>query len=416
MPDATATDDHAPQAEIAATAPHEPIGMRREEGEPAGLERTPGVLRHLQRMTGAFTHNRGKVPFVYIYSRMDGQPQDAVPTADLAPPLRFFVADDSGIEGIACVDDVARAVVLAMQVYEQTASPRALALGQGWLEFLRYMQLPDNRIVNFIKDPAGTRNVNGQTSYPGGLPWTVRALTAFATTHRVTQDRDCLARFQRTQFPTTTQMPLNAVYMLALMDLYETRPDYGYERWITDLGAELMAAGPDYLRNRCGQEQVELFDYHQVQALARAGRILSNKDYIAFAESTVDHLVRPVVDGGFYHVWPGDRDHQSVFDVSAIALGLEELFYVTQKGRYKDLALRCVDWLSGNNPAGKAVYDPRTGRCHDNINLKGEVAPTTGAESAIEAGFLHLVRCRLTDTREGLEEAPDEETVATISL
>jgi hypothetical protein len=329
--------------------------------------------------------------------------------------LQFFVAGDSGIEGIACVDDVARAVVLAMQVYERTKSPAALELGTGWLEFLRYMQLPDNRLINFIKDEAGTKHVNGQTSYPGGEPWTVRALMAFATAHRVLHDGDCLARFQRTQFPSSGHMPLKAVYMLALMDLYEMRPDQGYERWITDIGAELMSAGPDYLRNQCGRADVEMYGYYQLQALARGGRLFSNQDYVAFAESTARQLAEPVIADGFYHVWPTDRDHQSVFDVSSLALGLEELSYTTQDRHYRDLALQCVDWLYGNNPAGKPVYDPNTGRCHDNINLQGEIAPTTGAESAIEAGFLQLVRCRLTGTREGLEVAPDEETVATIN-
>ena len=57
----------------------------------------------------------------------------------------------------------------------------------------------------------------------------------------------------------------------------------------------------------------------------------------------------------------------------------------------------------GNNPAGQPVYDVQTGRCHDNINLAGEIAPTTGAESAIEAGLLQLVRCRLQGMRAGLE-------------
>jgi hypothetical protein len=368
------------------------------------LAETPGVLRHLLRMTDSFVHSSGSIAYIHIYSRIKGQ-RHGEHLHEAEPPLTFFVAQDSGMEGIACLDDVARAVVLALQVYEQTGSAAARQLAETWMGYVRYMQLPDNRFVNFIKDPAGTRSLNGQTSYPGGEPWTVRALTALASAFRILDDDDSLHRFQRTLFPPTGHMALNAVYLLALMDVYQVRPDYGYQRWIEDTAGALISAGPDYLRNQCGRDEVELYDYHQLQAVARAGRILSNQEYLAFAESTVKHFVEPVVKGGFYHVWPTDRDHQSVFDVSAIALGLEELYNVTQKERYRELALQCCEWLYGNNPAHQPVYDPHTGRCHDNINLQGEIAPTTGAESAAEAGFLQLLRCRLTGSKEGLEEA-----------
>jgi hypothetical protein len=116
-----------------------------------------------------------------------------------------------------------------------------------------------------------------------------------------------------------------------------------------------------------------------------------------------------VIRHGFYHIFPTERDHQSVFDVSAVAQGLEALYTATGNEHYRDLALQCCAWLDGNNPAGQPVYDPETGRCHDNVNLGGEIAPTTGAESAIEAGLLQLVRCRLEGTRAGLAIEPSEE-------
>jgi hypothetical protein len=87
---------------------------------------------------------------------------------------------------------------------------------------------------------------------------------------------------------------------------------------------------------------------------------------------------------------------------------LEALFHATENPRYRELALQCCAWLDGNNPAGAAVYDPETGRCHDNVNLQGEIAPTTGAESAIEAGLLQLVRVRLDGVRAGVEAGHED--------
>jgi hypothetical protein len=149
-----------------------------------------------------------------------------------------------------------------------------------------------------------------------------------------------------------------------------------------------------------------MYAYHQLHAVARAGRLLARPEYIAACEQTVASLVEPVIRDGFYHIYPTQRDHQSVFDVSALAEGLEALYHATENPHYRELALQCCAWLDGNNPAGAPVYDPETGRCHDNINLAGQIAPTTGAESAIEAGNLQLVRARLDGTRCGLQTHP----------
>jgi uncharacterized protein YyaL (SSP411 family) len=165
----------------------------------------------------------------------------------------------------------------------------------------------------------------------------------------------------------------------------------------------LVDSGPDYLRDTCGKDEVELYGYFQLAAVARAGRLLEKPAYIKASVETAQHLAKPVIEGGFYHAYPGTRGPQSVFDVSALALGLEELYYATEDKQYREMALQCVSWLDGANPAGVAVYDPETGRCHDKVFLSGEVESKVGAESAIEAGFLHLVRSRLTGTRAGLD-------------
>jgi len=44
-----------------------------------------------------------------------------------------------------------------------------------------------------------------------------------------------------------------------------------------------------------------------------------------------------------------------------------------------------ASWLTGNNPAGRPVYDPRTGRCFDGIRDSLTLNLNSGAESTIEA-------------------------------
>lgn len=374
----------------------------------AELQQTPGILRHAQRLTGYLPAQGRRIAFVRVYARLTA----AAPGAALhrvAPAIEVYPADDQGFEGIACVDDVARAATLALHVYELTQSGVALGLACDWLRFLTYMQGDtDRRFLNFILDEDGTRSGAGKTSYPGGEPWTVRALQAYACAWRVLRDETYLQRFWGTPFPPTGNMKYVSAYALATLDVYETLPDRGLQQWIIDMCDAIIASGPRYFRDICGKEEVELYGYYQLAAVARAGRILSRPAYLAACAETVQHLAEPVIRDGFYHAYPGTRDPQSVFDVSPLALGLEELYRATDDARYCDLASRCVAWLDGKNPAGTPVYDSRTGRCNDKVHLSGEVEAKVGAESAIEAGFLHLVRCRLEGTRIGLETETTE--------
>jgi hypothetical protein len=371
------------------------------------LKQLPGVLRHLRRLTVYLPKTKQPTAYVLIYTRRPGQ-RHGEHLHELTPPLDTYTAQDSGVEGIACVDDVARAVTLALRVHELTGSAAASALARDWLRFVVYMKRRDDqRLLNFILDERGTKSADAQTSYPGGEPWTVRALRAYSSAWRVLRDADALRRFWRTLFPATGNLSYIAGYALAVMDVYETRPDdRGLRVWIEDLCQQIITSGPRYFRSTCGAEELPMYAYHQLHAVARAGRLLARPEYIAACEQTVASLVEPVIRDGFYHIYPTQRDHQSVFDVSALAEGLEALYHATENPHYRELALQCCAWLDGNNPAGAPVYDPETGRCHDNINLAGQIAPTTGAESAIEAGNLQLVRARLDGTRCGLQTHP----------
>jgi hypothetical protein len=370
----------------------------------AELQRFPGVLRHLRRLTGYLPGTDRPTAYVYVYAEPAGR-RARVGLHAMTPALETILARDRGVEGIACVDDVARAAVLGLRVFEMTGSQTARDLAVEWLRFLAYMQRRyDHRMLNFILDATGTRNAVGETSYPGGAHWTVRSLRAFATAWRVLGDRDALRRFYSTVFPVTPYLSINANYALAVMDVFETRPDdAGLRIWLEDVCETIIASGPGYFRAVSGQDHVWMYDYHQLEAIARAGRLLGRADYLAAGEETVKNLVEPVIRGGFTHLYPTGDDHQCVFDVSSLAEGLEALYQATENPHYCELALACCAWLDGNNPAHAPMYNPETGRCYDKISLDGEIATGTGAESAIEAGYLHLVRCHLQGTRSGLE-------------
>ena len=60
-------------------------------------------------------------------------------------------------EGIACVDDVARAAIVYLDEHARTGSAHALDQARGALEFTMRMAGRDGRFTNFITDEHGTR-------------------------------------------------------------------------------------------------------------------------------------------------------------------------------------------------------------------------------------------------------------------
>jgi hypothetical protein len=360
----------------------------------AGEEQCPHVLRHLQRLTRSFVHEGQCISYIHVYACPVGPGRE--------PPLAFITAQDSGFEGIACVDDVARAAILALRVHEETGSAGALRLARDWLRFVIYMQEPDGRFTNFILDEAGTKNQSGRTSYAGGRWWTARALWALATAWRVTGDEGYLRHIRRGRLTPTRDMKVKGIQALALMELYQCRPDEALRRRICALCDAIVASGPAYFRDRVGQAEVALWGYHQLQAVARAAHLFSRLDYAAACASTVHSLVEPVIDNGFYDTYPSRREPQCAYCVSTLVAGLEELYRLTHAPSYRDLALACAAWLDGNNPAGLALYDAGTGRCADGVTA-GRPSPHCGAESAIEAGFMELVRRHV----QGRERVPE---------
>ncbi|MGH2490404.1 MAG: hypothetical protein ACRDF9_02745, partial [Candidatus Limnocylindria bacterium] len=93
---------------------------------------------------------------------------------------RTFPAAERGFEGVACVDDAARALILFSDVWSATGLTRMRDWAIGLLDFLLYMQTDDGRFVNFISDWSGLRNENGVTSFAGGGFWHARGVGALA--------------------------------------------------------------------------------------------------------------------------------------------------------------------------------------------------------------------------------------------
>jgi hypothetical protein len=103
------------------------------------------------------------------------------------------------------------------------------------------------------------------------------------------------------------------------------------------------------------------------------------------------------------------RFPQIAYAVRGVAVGLVRLFEATGDARYAAMAGLAASWLTGDNAAGVAMYDPTKGYGFDGINSPQSVNYNAGAESTVEALYTILEVERHPEARRWLQargEAP----------
>ncbi len=97
-----------------------------------------------------------------------------------------------GYEGIASLDDAARAAVVYLRYYETTGDTTARNEALGLLAFAVAMEEGDGEFVNFI-DAAGRQNLTAPSSIKSMSYWAARSIWAFGEAVRVLRGRDSTA-------------------------------------------------------------------------------------------------------------------------------------------------------------------------------------------------------------------------------
>ncbi len=296
-------------------------------------------------------------------------------------------AKETGYEGVACVDDVARAAWLFLDVWEQYALEEARSYAEGFLEFTRAMQQPDGRFANFVRNWGGRCNLSGATSYPGGPHWTARAVMALARSVAVLQKEEDLERIRRVwphlRDTGSIHSPVvRSLHLLAALQLERATGDQEWLHDVRDWAEEILACrdGQGQLRNDPTSPSFHLWGHIQPAALALAGARLKWPQYVDAAEHSTRLVLEPIVRRGFAlpQVLP--------YDVSSVIFSLKTLFQVTLREEYRELLHLARAWFRGRNLAGQPVYDAYRGLCHDGID-HGAVNQNSGAESNIEGAF-----------------------------
>lgn len=380
----------------------------------ARAQPTQANFSHLRHLTEAITLGGDSVDIVHVYANY--------------PDYRWLEAADAGTEGVACVDDAARAAVLYLRHFEFTRSEESLTRARALLGFVLKMQAGDGEFYNFLyKDHSVNRT--GRTSLKSFGWWASRGVWCLGTGYRVLKsvdpalaallkaalDRslprvnDLLVRYGVTDtiagYPVPRWLPydsgsdVTSELLLGLVDYHAAAPDARLQSVIEKLadGLMMMQSGTPgrapYGVHRSWETRWHMWGNAQTQVLAAAGRIFNNKAFAASARREADGYYGRVLIDGFMKEGdlasgePPLRYEQIAYAVRPMAVGLLRVYEATGKRNYLVMAGLAASWLFGNNVLHRSMYDPATGRCFDGISDSATVNKNSGAESTIEALF-----------------------------
>jgi hypothetical protein len=370
---------------------------------------------HLDHLYQEVTMDSLPAAFIYIYADYpDYQPVEATG------------------EGIACVDDAARAAIFYLRHYQYAHQKTSLEKARKLLQFLLDMQAENGLFYNFIYADHSINTTRGN-SVPKADWWAWRALWALAEGYPVFRETDLqfadqmkssvertfpaidslLQKYPETTITEALKSPAwlpaggagdqGSVLLLGLVACHKFAGDTATARRIRLTGEGLIALqlGDStrfpYGAFRSWPDRWHAWGNSQAHALLLAGKTINEPGFIEHALMEIDHFYLYLMKENFlrelrFAEKEGEpeltetiRFSQIAYDIRPMVLASLSAYYITGNEKYARRAGEIACWLPGKNPAGKAMYDPQTGRCFDGINNPNDINKNSGAESTIEA-------------------------------
>ena len=365
-------------------------------------------FNHLEHLTETIELNGQECDIIHIYSEY---------------PDYHWV--DAAEEGIACVDDVARAAVVYLRYFEIAGIDSILLKAKRLLNFVLYMQAEDGEFYNFI---GANYQINKtyRTSKKSFDFWAARGYWAIGLGYRIFKDKDreyavkLKDAFLKCKIPIKKNLEFYKQYIEINGRKY---PLWLVNKYGSDATATLLLGLNEFLKIEQDQElekyasqlvegiiemQVEDGNVYpgaflswqdiwhawgnaQTQALTSLGKTLNQSQFIQAAKKEADKFYSNMLIHGMLREWKLGNENkaeefpQISYGIRCMTLGLLRLSEATGNEDYAKLAGLAASWLMGNNAAKTQMYDPKSGRCFDGIIDSTKVNFNSGAESTIEA-------------------------------
>lgn len=376
---------------------------------------------HLDHLYEEIKMNGEKVGIIHIYSEY--------------PDYKWIGDED---EGIACVDDGARASVFYLKHYQLTGQQKDLEKAKNLIKFVLKMQSGNGFFFNFIW-PDHTINKTFRTSVAEPNWWSWRALWALSEAALYYRDVDqsfyntIMPALQKgidsartwlikdneykeyggfslpAWLPYETASDQAAVLVKTMLTYFEASGDSSVIDPVKKLcdGIMLMQAGDSstipYYAFLSWQNTWHAWGNSQSDALIMAGKILLQRKFVEHAFKEIKYFYPFLIKEKFYSDFVMEKDSvrnemiksskfsQIAYGIRPIVFACISAYEITEDPLYAKTAVEAAGWFFGKNIVRKNMYDIESGRGYDGIQSEEKINFNSGAESTIET-LLSILR------------------------
>ncbi len=336
---------------------------------------------------------------------------EVLPKFSLTHILRL--TDDTGIvqhakygipnlkEGY-CLDDNARALIMALMAYQRSGSNEAFKLLPIYLSYIHYMQTDDGNFRNFLSfsrqylDEVGSEDSFGRTIWALGYLISCAASNSYrefameifhksyphfsALKHIRGQANTIIGISLYLQaFPTDEGMVAELVRLTQpLIDAYETTRSDDWE-WFEESMTYDNAILPLALLHSCEITGNQKAKDIALKTMAFLDKLTLSNGYLS-----------PVGNEGWYH--RGGKfpvyDQQAI-ETMAMVLMHFQAYQIFRKPQYIEKMFLSYKWFLGENSLRAPLYDHETKGCCDGLLPTG-INRNQGAESTLAYMISHL--------------------------
>ncbi|MFA3784095.1 hypothetical protein ABRY23_13630 [Melioribacteraceae bacterium 4301-Me] len=370
---------------------------------------------HLDSLYEEINVNGNSFGIVHIYSEY---------------PDYKWVGDDD--EGIACVDDAARALIFYVRYSKEYNDTSSVLKAKKLVEFLVYMQSENGFFYNFIlPDYSINRTHRNSIAEPNWWSW--RALWALTEGYDFFQDKDSvlsnkiknavskivsaiklsfegkkqvveLNGFKRASWkPFASASDQVALIIVGLSKYYLLFGDNSILRLINDFSEGLLLSQEGsknqfpYYAFLSWENSWHAWGNLQSYSLLYAYEVTKNQRYLKASLREIKNFYKYLIKENFLSGFSLKKDNgkivcDSLKKFPQIAYGIRPIVFASMKaaeltgdGKYLSIAAESASWFFGNNPAKTKVYFEKSGICYDGIINQSEINKNSGAESTIEA-------------------------------
>ena len=337
---------------------------------------------------------------------------ESLPTFSLAHVKRL--TDDTGIiqhakygipnlkEGY-CLDDNARALIMALMCYQQNKSKEALELLPKYLSYIQYMQQDDGNFRNFLSFKREYLDEVGSEDSFGRTVWALGYMINCAPNNSYREFASELFFRSVPHFKNLTHLRGIANTIIGIANYLKTHPfDEGMMHQLVTLTNTLITAYKQHSNEdwHWFEEKLTYDNAILPLALLYSCDITGDEHIKEIALESMAFLDDLTMSNGYLspvgnEAWYYREKDMSVFDQQAIetmamVLMYSKAYQVTRQLDFIRKMYLSYQWFLGENALRVPLYDDETKGCCDGLHSQG-INRNQGAESTLAYLISHLI-------------------------